>query len=809
MPSEEKVGIILDADYSTVANKGTIRLTFKSEGNIYLLTDPNFAPYFYLLPSNPSVSIEMLSSIKMVSEFQEEMVPTKIEKLNRLVRGKEREVFRVYLTKPSFVPKMSKAFGEFGTCFENDILFWKRYLIDKQISPLSPTKVTFHEEKGILVIDKIESVQEKEVESLTGICFDIETYNPLGTPRLDKDPVIMISYSCKGEEHVLTTKKIDRPFIKYFETEKEMIESFVQTIKRLDPDIIVGYNSSNFDLPYLMERASRNKIAFDIGRYEKEEPKKEHHGLVDAVRIPGRINFDAYNVAKFVSVVGASEKVIKVNSFKLFEVYRAITGKEKKMVEKGAIWQLWDNGGADLDELSEYSLGDSQSLRELYEFFLPLEVEVSKVAGTVLGEACVSTTSQLVEFMMMRYAQKFGEIVPNKPSDGMIADRMANPYEGAYVKTPEAGIYDKIVVFDFKGLYPSIIIAHNIDPATVCDDCTDFFESPDGIKFRKDRKGIMPMLLKMLIDERSEVKKAYKKDPDNKYLGAKSTSLKIIANAFYGYLGYARSRWYSRECASSVTAYARLFITQTIEKAEISGFKVLYSDTDSIFIVIGERTKDDVNKFLKDVNAALPNTMELELEDFYTRGVFVGKRGGSGDEGAKKKYALMSESGRIKIKGFELVRRDWAKISRDTQLAVLEAILKDGSKEKAVGIVKDVVEKLKAGKVDIKELVMNTQLRKGIGSYDVKSPELSAARKAVEKGIRKKEDMIGASIGYVITRHGSSISEKAEVLELAQDYDPDYYIDHQIIPATLKILKELGYNADELKMKGSQKKLGG
>lgn len=807
MEGKEMVGIILDADYSTVANKGTIRLTFKSEGKIYLLTDPSFYPYFYLLPSNPKLEIEPLRAISLQSEYGEEMKATKIEQETRLVRGKERQIFKVYLNKPSFVPKMSKAFSEFGTCYENDILFWKRYLIDKQISPLSPVKVQLHDEEGVLVVDKIESVAKKDVESLTGICFDIETYNPLGAPRLDKDPVIMISYSCKGEEHVLTTKKIDRQFIKYFETEKEMIEEFISTIKRLDPDIVVGYNSSNFDLPYLMERASRNKILFDIGRYEKEEPKKEHHGLVDAVRISGRINFDAYNVAKFVSVVGASEKVIKVNNFKLYEVYRAVTGKEKKMVEKGAIWQLWDNGGADLDELAEYSLGDSQSLRELYEFFLPLEVEVAKVAGTVLGEAAVSTTSQLVEFMMMRYAQKFNEIIPNKPSDGMIEERMANPYEGAYVKTPEAGIYDNIVVFDFKGLYPSIIIAHNIDPATVCDDCTDFFESPDGTKFRKDRKGIMPMLLKLLIDERSEVKKAYKKDPDNKSLGAKSTSLKIIANAFYGYLGYARSRWYSRECASSVTAYARLFITQTIEKAEAFGFKVLYSDTDSIFIIIADKTKDDVNKFLKDVNAALPNTMELELEDFYTRGVFVGKRGGEG--GAKKKYALMSESGRIKIKGFELVRRDWAKISRDTQLAVLEAILKDGSKEKAVGIVKDVVERLKSGKVEIKELVMNTQLRKGLGNYDIKSPELSAAKKAVDKGIRKREELVGASIGYVITKHGSSISEKAQVWELAEDYDADYYIDHQIIPATLKILKELGYNADELKMKGSQKKLGG
>src|SRR5690348_14708748 len=316
MGGMELKGIILDADYSNVGNKGMIRLTLKSGGKIYFLTDPNFRPYFYLLPSNEKLEPDSLLALKVISEYQEEIKATSIEVESRLVKGNERKVFKIFLDKPGFVPKLSKAFAEFGTCFENDILFWKRYLIDKQISPLAPIKVACHEEDGKWVVDSIEELKGNSNETLTGICFDIETYNPLGTPRLDKYPVIMISYSCKGEEHVLTTKKIDRPFIKYFETEKEMISEFIKSVKRLDPDIVVGYNSSNFDLPYLMERAARNKVGFDIGRYEGEEIKKEHHGLVESVKIPGRINFDAYNVAKFVSVVGASEKVIKVNNFK-------------------------------------------------------------------------------------------------------------------------------------------------------------------------------------------------------------------------------------------------------------------------------------------------------------------------------------------------------------------------------------------------------------------------------------------------------------------------------------------------------------
>lgn len=335
----------------------------------------------------------------------------------------------------------------------------------------------------------------------------------------------------------------------------------------------------------------------------------------------------------------------------------------------------------------------------------------------------------------------------------------------------------------------------------------EYYESPDGTRFRKTPTGIIPKALKMLVAERTAVKKAYKKDPDSKTLAARSQALKILANSFYGYLGYARSRWYDRSCASGVTAFGRSYITKTMEEAERQGFKVLYGDTDSIFLLLGNKKKEDAEAFLKSVNKSLPESMELELEDFYVRGVFVGKKGGEEARGAKKKYALLSEGGRIKIKGFELVRRDWSFIARDAQRKVLEAVLKEGSKEKAVAIVKEVIANLKSGKTEMKDLVIYTQLRKGIDSYDAKSPELAAARRAVKDGTRTREQVEGATIGYIITKTGNSISEKAVLEDFAKDYDPDYYIQHQVLPATLKILKELGYSGDELAQGGSQKRL--
>jgi DNA polymerase I len=274
-----------------------------------------------------------------------------------------------------------------------------------------------------------------------------------------------------------------------------------------------------------------------------------------------------------------------------------------------------------------------------------------------------------------------------------------------------------------------------------------------------------------------------------------------LHNSFYGYLGYARSRWYSRPCAESVTAWGRKHINDTIEAAEKKGFVVLYGDTDSVFILY--KNKQSVLNFMEEVNRSLPEKMELELEGFYPRGVFVSKKGAE-ERGAKKKYALLGEDGRIKIRGFELVRRDWSAIAKETQLKVLEAILKEGSKEKAVKIIRDVVSQLQEGKVPLEKLAISTQLNKDPGKYEVTSPELSAAKKMLKAGIPAER---GTVIFYVVGKNGKSISEKAEPLELANDYDAEYYINNQVLPAVMKIMKELGYDEYSMKFGGKQKSL--
>jgi DNA polymerase I len=428
-----------------------------------------------------------------------------------------------------------------------------------------------------------------------------------------------------------------------------------------------------------------------------------------------------------------------------------------------------------------------------------------------LHDVSGATSGQLVESLLMNAASQNNIIIPNKPRGEEVGMREEDQIQGAYVKLPSPGIYENIAVFDFRSLYPSILITYNVGPDTLnCghEECKKGRNiSPSGHYFCMKRLGLVPLTMKGLFERRKAAKAQLKtvSKEGQTALNARVAAMKIILNATIGMFRYVRARWYSRECAEAiVSGWARFYVQDVAQKAEKAGYDVLYADTDSTFLLLGDKTEGDAMRFMQEINKDLPEAMELELEDFYSRGVFVAKKQEKGTKGAKKKYALINKEGKIKIRGFELVRRDWSKVARDAQRRVLEAILIDGSKEKAMEIVKDVVQHIKDGEIGKDELVIYTQLRKK--NYEIMSPELAAADKARKRGMKIST---GAIIGYVITRSGKSISEKAELAQYANDYDPDYYINNQVIPAVLRILGELGYTEDDIKYIGKQSSLGG
>jgi DNA polymerase I len=311
-----------------------------------------------------------------------------------------------------------------------------------------------------------------------------------------------------------------------------------------------------------------------------------------------------------------------------------------------------------------------------------------------------------------------------------------------------------------------------------------------------------------LITRRTRIKEIIKDQIDEKFaiLDARQNSLKLLANSFYGYLGFFAARWYSIECAQATTAFGRYYIKDVIAKAEESGFKVIYGDTDSLFTTLGDKTKEDAKKFSEKINQELPGLMELEFDGFYPSGIFVSAKVGA--YGAKKKYALVDENKMLKIKGFESVRRNWSMIAKEVQENVLEIILKERDNQKALEYVKKVVDDLRNKKIILEKVIIHTQLQKEISDYYARGPHVAVAQRLKNQGVNVGP---GSMIRFVVLQGSDIIRNRSKLPEEIKEnnYDSDYYINNQVIPAVERIFNVLGYTKEELLETKEQTKLEG
>ncbi len=200
-------------------------------------------------------------------------------------------------------------------------------------------------------------------------------------------------------------------------------------------------------------------------------------------------------------------------------------------------------------------------------------------------------------------------------------------------------------------------------------------------------------------------------------------------------------------------------------------------------------------EFVEKANEQLPGIIELEFRGLYEAGIFVARE--KGEVGAKKRYALIDYEGNLEIRGFETVRRDWCELAKEIQRKVLVTILKEKNPEKAVEIVRETIRKIKERKVSLDDLIIYEQITRPLSQYEQIGPHVKAAQKARAKGKLIGEGMV---IGFIIVKGSGSISDRAEPAEdvKLEDYDPEYYINHQILPAAMRVLKALGISKENV-----------
>ena len=352
-------------------------------------------------------------------------------------------------------------------------------------------------------------------------------------------------------------------------------------------------------------------------------------------------------------------------------------------------------------------------------------------------------------------------------------------------------------------MHTSIIISMNISKSTLLERKNEnSYESPElEFKGKKTKfyfsknPGFFPELMKEIFEKRKKYKQEYKKNP-NTISKARSNAFKLLSASAHGYIGFFGARYYSLESSASILAFVRKFNKEIIEKTKKQGFTPIYADTDSVAFLMNNKSEIEIKKFLDKLNSELPGVMELELEGFFKRGLWVMTRAGTA--GAKKKYALLGKDGKIKIRGFETVRRDWCNLARQVQNKIIKQILEDGNEKRSLEYLKKVINKLKKRDIDKKDLIIKAQLKKPLSEYVAISPHVIAAKKMREKDIPVSQ---GNLIQYYIAETKEKkklVRDKVKLPNEKGEYNIQYYLERQILPAVENIFQIFGVNVKEI-----------
>jgi len=815
--------IPIDYDYFDYQSKNYAKIIGRLEDGKKVCIIDSFESYFWLVlkPKTKETRIKQIQGkiekIRIENAGRQSKV-TKTELHNKNFLGKDVKAIKIFITNYKDAHEIASKIGmkEIDKRRGYDLSYITQYIIERKLKPLNWYKIqgeliSDNDFGGINNIDadlilKVNGIEELPQKNFSPkiLAYDIEA-NEL---EIGKGEILMISLVGHDFKKVLSWKKdSEKDYVEHYKDEADMLEAFVKYIKKYDPDILVGYFSDGFDLPYLRARAEKNNMKLSLG-IDNSQPIFSRGRLLTG-RIKGIIHIDLLRFIK-----NAYSQYLQSETLSLNEVASELLGEKKTEFSP---LESANSSDPDWEKFFEYNLQDSVLTYKLIEKAWPDLLEITKIVNEPLFNISRNTMASNFEDLIIHNLDRFNEIPEKRPAHDEIGKRRMLPkYEGAFVFQPTPGLYEKIGFFDFSSMYASVIVSYNLSLSTLTKQKKDSYESVADKKkvyFSKINKGFIPSLLKEIIDKRRQFKQEYNKDP-NPISKARSNAFKLIANAAYGYQGFFGARYYCREAAAATAYFAKQNIKKAIEIFEESGFKITYSDTDSIAITLGDKTEKQALEILEKINKDLPGIMELDYEGLFKRGIWVTKR--TGEFGAKKKYALIDEKDKIKIRGFETVRRDWCDLARETQNKVLQFILQDGNEKKALEYVKQIIKQIKNREIDLKKILIRTQLKKPIEEYKSINPHVTIAKRMKE--LEMPVD-IGMLIEYYIaepenhqrTKTGKTkalVRERAKLPSEKGEYDIEYYLNHQILPAVENIFEVFNVNINEIIDGKKQRKLG-
>lgn len=628
---------------------------------------------------------------------------------------------------------------------------------------------------------------------LRWLSLDIETSMDarklycIGLLMEDKQEVLMLG---QGQDQALP----GGGRLCWYADRRSLLLAFEQRLVSWDPDVILGWNLVGFDLQVLARHYQEEKLPLQWGRGGElasiRQSRSTQHVFVDW---PGRVALDGIDTLK--------NATWQFESYALNAVAKELLGREKLIEDP-------DQRGEEISRLyrqepqalAAYNLEDCRLVADIFAKAELLDYLLARAELTGLSLDRVGGSAAAFDNLYLPALHRKGYVAPVYASGEAAVDS-----PGGFVMNSRPGLYEHVLVLDFKSLYPSIIRSFLIDPYALVEGLSgqhpeqELVEGFNQARFWRQQP-ILPEIVTRCHQAREEAKRAGKK--------VLSTAIKIIMNSFYGVLGSPLCRFFDRRLSSSITLRGHQILQQSKEWIEAQGYGVIYGDTDSLFVWLkgqydeeqacnlGQALAQALNQWWEQHLAqqyGLESYLEIEFETHYSRFFMPTIRGSA--EGSKKRYAgLVWRQGepQLIVKGLESVRTDWTPFARQLQRELYLRIFLDQPYSEWL---RERIAELRAGRWD-EALVFRKRLRRPLASYQRQvPPHVQAARKLetwrLAQGLTPRYQR-GSHVEYVLTLQG------AEPLgHTSAPLDYELYIQRQVKPMVDAILQMLGSSFEQ------------
>ncbi|MGE5125913.1 MAG: DNA polymerase II [Betaproteobacteria bacterium] len=750
-------GFVLQPTYRMEAGRPVVQLYGRlQDGGCFLVRDRRPVPHFFVETSNVERARPLLHGRRPVA-------------CGRVTLSGQ-PVSRIDLDQPSEAPPLRDRLATAGIAtYEADVRFAIRYLIDRGIRGALEIEGQAREAPGVgLVFDEPELRPADWTPRLSVLALDIET-DPAARRLL-----AVGLHGCGASEVLLSTPPgwSCPDGARAFAGERELLAGLAARVRELDPDVLTGWNVVDFDLAVLARLAERLGVALELGRGSgalRVRPLGSARGSLQAT-IPGRVVLDGIQLLR-----GA---FVRMDDYTLDAVARTVLGEGKTLSGHDRADEILRLFREDRPRFVEYNRRDARLALEVLERLRLVELSVERSLLTGLPLERVSGSIAAFDFLYLGELGRRGIVAPS-----VRAVASLEPQSGGHVLAPLPGLYRNVVVLDFRSLYPSLIRSFEIDPLGLAQGASDEdpIVAPNGAAFAR-RKSILGRLLDEILPQREAARRAGD--------AVKSHAIKILMNSFYGVLGTPACRFYDPRLANAITGFGRELLRWCRERIEAQGRRVLYGDTDSLFVESGAQDADaaaelgaalatSLNRELAQHVAArwrVESRLELVFDRLYLRLCLPAMRHGTA--GARKRYAGLVRAGdgsRVVFTGMEAVRGDWTELAKDVQRELYARLFTDQPVEEYL---REVVARLRAGRLD-ERLVYHKALRTPPERYtDTTPPHVAAARKSGQRRGR---------VAYVMTAAGP---QPADGPHAPLDYE--HYVERQLRAVAEPVLALLG-----------------